>query len=98
MEGGSIYDIEIGLLGAEHGKSVVMARGDGDIFGPRSFDGRHPFGSIEPRRIKAGGKQIVFRTLDVLVVLVPLALGGHTVYSPMQEDTEFLVLKFFSCL
>ena len=82
------------LLGAKHRKSVVMSRCDANIFCTCRFYIRHPFGCIEFRRIKAFGQLGVFFVVDVFVVHDPLAVGHHTVYAPMDEYSEFHILKF----
>ena len=69
-----------------------------DIFGSRSLDGSHPFGSIKLRRIEAASQLSIFLVVQILVGHRPFARCQHTVQAPVKEDSELVVLKFLSRL
>ena len=98
FEWGSIHNVVIRFLGIEHREAIMVTAGDGDVLGTRSLDLRHPFCRIELRRIETRSQLGILIPMDVTVVHVPLAPGGHAIDAPMQEDAELVVLKLLTSL
>lgn len=48
-------------------------------------------------RIESSSQMLVLRIIYVPVLLNPFAVGKHRIDAPMQEDSEFLVLKLLAC-
>ena len=95
-ERSSIYNIIIRILGLEHRESLVMASGEADVLGTRSLDGSHPFGSIKLRRIETACQLSILFVIQVLIGHCPFAGSEHAVQSPMQEDTELIILELLA--
>ena len=95
-ERSSIYNIIIRILGLEHRESLVMASGEADVLGTRSLDGSHPFGSIKLRRIETACQLSILLVIQVLIGHCPFAGSEHAVQSPMQEDTELIILELLA--
>ena len=95
-ERSSIYNIIIRILGLEHRETLVMASGEADVLGTRSLDGSHPFGSIKLRRIETTSQLGILLIVQILVGHCPFAGGEHAVQSPMQEDTELIILELLA--
>ena len=96
LKGSCLHDIEVRILGIEHGEAVMMAGSQTDIFSSRCFDGSHPL-----IRIKLGGIETAcqFGILFIIQIIIchsPLTGGKHGIQSPMKENTEFIILKFFT--
>ena len=96
VERSSIYYIIIRILGLEHRESLVVASGEADVLGTRSLDGSHPFGSIKLRRIETASQLGILLVVQVLIGHCPFAGSEHAVQSPMQEDTELIVLELLA--
>ena len=95
-ERSSIYYIIIRILGLEHRESLVVASGKADVLGTRSLDGSHPFGSIKLRRIETASQLGILLVVQVLIGHCPFAGSEHAVQSPMQEDTELIILELLA--
>ena len=74
----------------------MVASSEADILGTRSLDGSHPFGSIKLRRIETASQLGILLIVQILVGHCPFAGGEHAIQSPMQEDTELIILKLLS--
>ena len=98
FEWSGIYDIIIGFLGIEHRETIVMTTGYGDILGTRSLDLGYPFRCIEFRRIESRSQLGILIAMNVTVVHIPFSLGSHAIDTPMEENTELIVLKLLACL
>ena len=96
VERSSIYYIIIRILGLEHRESLVVASGEADILGTRSLDGSHPFGSIKLRRIETASQLGILLVVQVLIGHCPFAGSEHAVQSPMQENTELIILELLA--
>ena len=97
LERRSIHAVISAGGGLEERKSIVMARGDGDIFCATVADSLHPCVGIEARGIEGLRQLGIFPAVDVLIVHHPFASGEHGIESPVEEDTKLLVLKLFAC-
>ena len=98
LEGSSIHDVVIRFLGVKHRETIVMSACDGDVLGTRSLDLRHPLRSIKLRRIEARSQFGILVAMNVTVIHIPFATGGHAIDAPMKEDTELVVLKLLASL
>ena len=96
LEGGGIDNVVVGDCALEHRESVVMARGDGDVAGARILDGSHPLVGVETRRIETGRQLGILIAVDTLVEHDPLAVGKHGIDTPVDKDTELVVLEFLA--
>ena len=97
LERCSIHAVISAGGGLEERKSIVMARGDGDIFCATVADSLHPCVGIEARGIESLRQLGIFPAVDVLIVHHPFASGKHGIESPVEEDAKLLVLKLFAC-
>ncbi len=95
-EGGGVHDVIVRLAGRPHGESLVVARGEADVFRPRRLDGFDPFLRVEAGGIEARRQFGVFLVVQVLAVHHPFALRQHAVQPPMEEDAELVVLELFA--
>ena len=93
-----IYDIIIRFLGIEHGETIVMTTSYGDILGTRSLDLGYPFRCIEFRRIESRSQLGILIAMNIPVVHIPFSLGSHNIDTPMEENTELIVLKLLTSL
>ncbi len=94
-ERSSIYNIIIRILGLEH-RASLMTSGEADRLGTRSLDGSHPFGSIKLRRIETTSQLSILLVIQVLIGRYCPFAGSDAVQSPMQEDTELIILELLA--
>src|SRR5215469_1095533 len=87
-------DVPVGDFGVEHRKAVMMAGGDGDVLHARGFGQRDPGAGVEFLRIEEQRQAIVFLYRELAIVEYPLAVAENAVDAPMNEHSEFHVLKF----
>ena len=93
--GGFDYVI-IRILSIKHRKTFVMTASETDIFGSRSFNSLHPFIRIKLGRIKSTCQFGILFIIQIIICHSPLTGGKHGIQSPMKENTEFIILKFFT--
>ena len=91
-----LYNVEIRILGIEHGETIMMAGSQTNIFGTRCLDGSHPLICIKFGRIEATCQFGIFLIIQIIVCHSPLTGGKHGIQSPMKKNSELIILKFFT--
>ena len=87
----SIDDIILRLGCIPHREAIVVACGKAYILSTRSLHCRHPLLSIEAVWIEGIGSLSILIAVKTSILQVPLALGKHTVYAPVNEDTKAIL-------
>ena len=98
LEGGGIDDVIVAGLALEHREAVVVTRGDGDVTSTGILDGAYPLVGIKARWIETCGQLGILVTVDALVEHDPLAIGEHRIDTPVDKDTELVVLELLAGL
>ena len=96
LKGRAVHDVVVACSRLEHGESVVVARGECDVFGTGRLESLHPLLCIELGGVESVGQMCVFLVVDGLFVHDPLAVANHGVDTPVDEDAEFIVLKILA--
>ena len=91
-------NVPVGGLRVEHGKAIVVLRGDDHVFHPGVPSGAHPFVGVELDRIKLLRVCAVFRHGDFATVHNPfpdptylfavVSPGGDGIDAPVDEHAE----------
>src|SRR5215472_8831209 len=87
-------DVPVGNFGVEHGKAVVMTRGDRDVLHPCGFGQRDPGLRVEFFWIEECGEAVVLIDGEMALVEDPFAVAKDAVDAPVNEHAEFHILKF----
>src|SRR5262249_37287463 len=88
-----IDDVPLVLLGGEHSETVMMFAGDGDVLHAGTFRQSYNLRCTKFGRVELGSELFIFGDGDFFLVHHPFAPSGHTVYTPVDEHSEFGVLK-----
>ncbi len=98
LERCGIDDIVVALVSVPHRESVVVACGECDVFRAGILYRFHPFGGVEIGGIESFGSLGILVGCDIVIVEIPLSLGEHAVYAPVDEYAESVVGEFLLCL
>ena len=91
--GRGIHDVPLVPLRAEHGETVVVLAGDGDVAHARGFRKRHPLRRVVLDGVELRRQLLIFGDGHTGVVHDPLALTEDAVDAPVDEHAELGVLK-----
>ena len=97
LERRCINDVVVGHLGVIHRETIMMTRGEADIFCSGSLDCLNPSMRIKRDGIESAGRLGIFLRVYTFIK-IPFSLCEHTVDSPMEEDSEPVILEPFASL
>ena len=88
-----LHNIPIGHLGVEHGETIMMARGDGDVLHPRRLGQRDPRFRVKLFRVEKFGQLVILLQLELTVMKYPLPVSQNAIHAPVNEHAKFVVLE-----